>query len=309
MPPTSRQPESPIGHLPKECLDDPAFKEDAVREEIIAPILRALGFGYSGLLRVERSRALVHPFFSIGSKRKKVPIIPDYLLWMGSQTFMALDAKGPGENIRQPDHLAQAYSYAIHREVRSPTYALCNGRSFDIYLVQDMSSTPWFSFSFEEAQSDWEMISTRLNPEELNWLLGPQDYDKDLGLHLRTIGCTDQSTIVFPDISLMGIARIGYEEFSITTTVLVDETRYMGSFDFGRAVLTKLVRILPKQTARQIVAKMVNYPCQIAISYPGQPIGLTVTARIGSRLEENDKEHFQPLEVIDIEAFAYSQEE
>lgn len=34
---------NPLKEFDFSCLDDPAFREDAVREEMIAPILRALG--------------------------------------------------------------------------------------------------------------------------------------------------------------------------------------------------------------------------------------------------------------------------
>jgi hypothetical protein len=58
-------------------LDSPAFKEDSVREEIVAPIIRRLGYRSSGSFRVQRSKGLVHPFVMIGSKRQAVNIIPD----------------------------------------------------------------------------------------------------------------------------------------------------------------------------------------------------------------------------------------
>ena len=37
------------------ALDDPTFKEDAVREEIIAPLLRRAGYRPAGVLRVQRT--------------------------------------------------------------------------------------------------------------------------------------------------------------------------------------------------------------------------------------------------------------
>jgi len=66
------------------ALDSPAFKEDDVREEIIAPIIRRLGYRPTGSIQVQRSKALVHPFVMIGSKRHAVNIVPDYTLYIGS---------------------------------------------------------------------------------------------------------------------------------------------------------------------------------------------------------------------------------
>lgn len=53
-------------------LDSPDFKEDAVREELIKPLLDALGYSASNKKsRIIRSKTLKHPFVKIGSKREK----------------------------------------------------------------------------------------------------------------------------------------------------------------------------------------------------------------------------------------------
>jgi len=56
------------------AVDQPSFKEDAVREEIITPILHALGYKATGDLRIKRSKKLIHPFVMIGSKKHKINI-------------------------------------------------------------------------------------------------------------------------------------------------------------------------------------------------------------------------------------------
>src|ERR1035437_4810537 len=62
----------------KSLLADPDFKEDSVREVIILPILRGLGYLQSNIVR---SKTLEHPYLNLGSN-KKIPIklIPDYIL-------------------------------------------------------------------------------------------------------------------------------------------------------------------------------------------------------------------------------------
>ena len=109
-------------------LDDPSFKEDAVREELIAPLLRRLGYLPTGRLRVVRSKPLTHPFVMIGSKKYPVKIVPDYTLMVDEEALLVLDAKAPSEPIIKSHHVEQAFSYAIHPEIRSSTYGLCNGR-------------------------------------------------------------------------------------------------------------------------------------------------------------------------------------
>lgn len=66
-----------FGEFDFSLLDDPEFKEDAVREEIIFPILKALGYTASGENKIIRSKALKHPFYYFGTKKYNVNIIPD----------------------------------------------------------------------------------------------------------------------------------------------------------------------------------------------------------------------------------------
>ena len=46
---------------------DKNFKEDSVREVIIAPILHELGYNQSNIVR---SKTLNHPFLKVGSNKK-----------------------------------------------------------------------------------------------------------------------------------------------------------------------------------------------------------------------------------------------
>src|SRR5437667_1910991 len=96
-------------------LDDPDFGEDAVREEIVVPLLAALGYSASPPYRIIRSKKLEHPFVHFGTVRKSITIIPDYLLERDGEYAWILDAKGPRENIDTGKNVEQAYSYAMHR--------------------------------------------------------------------------------------------------------------------------------------------------------------------------------------------------
>ncbi len=64
------------------CLDDPEYKEDSVREDIVAPLLKYAGYllpnGKSKTCK--KSRSLTHPYVLFGSQKRKVNIVPDYLL-------------------------------------------------------------------------------------------------------------------------------------------------------------------------------------------------------------------------------------
>jgi hypothetical protein len=70
------------GALDRWCIGDEAFGEDDVREEIIAPILRALGYRHRGRFRVERSKRLEPPFTMIDSRKRSTRIVPDDTIFM-----------------------------------------------------------------------------------------------------------------------------------------------------------------------------------------------------------------------------------
>src|SRR5208283_3856371 len=116
-----------FGNFDPALLDDPQFKEDSVREVIIAPMLARLGYYPSGIARVIRSRALIHPFIYAGTRKQPITMVPDYTLLYQDRPILILDAKRPSENILSIASVQQAYSYAIHPEIKCHHFSLCNG--------------------------------------------------------------------------------------------------------------------------------------------------------------------------------------
>ena len=116
-------------------FDDPNFKEDSVRETIISPILSRLGYQVTGPSRVIRSKALKHPFIRVGVRNHPVTTIPDYTLYNEETPIFVLDAKAPNESILQDKHVQQAYSYAIHPEIKCQEFGLCNGRQLVVFNI------------------------------------------------------------------------------------------------------------------------------------------------------------------------------
>jgi hypothetical protein len=87
-------------------LNDPDFKEDSVREEMIVPLIKKLGYLATGSNKIVRSKSLIHPYVAIGSKQRKVSIIPDYLFLCDNTPFWVLDAiKSSTEDIIKSKHV------------------------------------------------------------------------------------------------------------------------------------------------------------------------------------------------------------
>jgi len=144
-------------------LNSNEFKEDAVREELIHPILKSLRYKAFGNFRIIRSKSLVHPFVMTGSQKREIKIIPDYLFSVDEKYFWVLDAKSPNENIQSGENVEQVYFYAIHPDVRVKYYALCNGREFVLYEIDKPDALLYFQLS--EIDKHWKEIEKYLGPE------------------------------------------------------------------------------------------------------------------------------------------------
>lgn len=140
---------------------NPDFKEDSVREVIILPILKELGYKQENIVR---SKTLKHPFLKIGSN-KKIPIklIPDYVMRIEDNYAWVLDAKAPDQNINDEDNIEQVYCYSSHPEIRSTYFALCNGLQFALYR-RESTNKPVLFFNIDEIEYSWEKLLMYLSP-------------------------------------------------------------------------------------------------------------------------------------------------
>jgi|AntRauTorckE5430_2_1112549.scaffolds.fasta_scaffold08203_1 DNA modification methylase len=143
-------------------LDNSDFKEDSVREELILPILKALNYNSYGRNKIVRSKALAHPFVKVGSGKRNIQIVPDYLLEVNGCYSFVLDAKSPTQSITG-EHLEQAYFYAIHPDIRVNHYGLCNGREIIIQRIND--NNPALYFQLSEIDKYWTQLKGLLSPD------------------------------------------------------------------------------------------------------------------------------------------------
>ena len=149
--------------------DNLEFKEDSVREEIIMPLLKNIGYGRDNIVR---SLNLRHPYLHVGSnKDQPITLIPDYVLRIENSYAWVLDAKGPRENIMDYDYVAQAYSYAAHPEIRSNYFALCNGVEFALFRTNG-NNEPLLFFHLDEIDYYYDRLNTLLSPNSFH--LGKQ---------------------------------------------------------------------------------------------------------------------------------------
>lgn len=271
-------------------LDDPAFQEDSVREEIIVPILKGLGYRAEKPYRIIRSKKLLHPFVSIGSATKKIYLIPDYLLEVNGRFAWMLEAKAPTEDILNTKHVEQAYSYAIHSEIRVPYFALCNGREFVLYHIS--RPQPVIHFDMKAIPSYWDNLAKLLEPNNV------LDYDfslkKDFGLHLKRLGFSEFSSLIFPDVPIGFIGKIASDQYSFGTGLNFNKgDHYVVTFDFNSEVMEQLQGKIPDRVIQILREPLAGAMKQI--TFADTVYRVTVDCRVGDKLEENEDEIFLPL--------------
>ena len=145
----------------KKIETDKDFKEDSVREVIILPILKELGYKQKNIVR---SKTLEHPFLKIGSKKRPIKLVPDYSLKIQNNYAWVLDAKAPNEKVKETDNVEQVYSYATHPEIRSTYFALCNGKEFALYRTAS-DDQPILYFPMDEIDKNWESLTRYIGPD------------------------------------------------------------------------------------------------------------------------------------------------
>lgn len=269
-------------------LNSPTYKEDAVREDLIAPLLRSLGYRPSGENRMERSQQLLHPYVMIGSQRRKIYITPDYTLYNNDHATLVLDAKRPSESIIGTQHVEQVFSYAIHPDIRTKSYALCNGHIFVLYDIDQRE--PVFQFKLQDARCNWLEILKHLSPVALSDH-HHRNFQLDLGIFLKNAGFSETQDLTFfgTKISSLGCTQGGI--LSATASLeMPDGFALQGSFDMPMEALPIVISKLPDQAKSMITNALMN-PC--AIIYVGGIIEISWTTRIGK--EEQSLHKHDPL--------------
>ncbi len=280
-----------------DLLLDRDFKEDSVREELILPIIKSLGYSASGDNRIVRSKALLHPFVSIGSKKNKINIIPDYTFLSGQQPYWILDAKSPSEDISKSCHVEQAYSYAIHPEIRAKLYALCNGKQFALYDIS--KAKPILLFDLKDINKHWNTLNRILNPD-IKATPDLIDYDLDFGLvMLKLSGYNYDLEYIATSINSKFIAKVNDNLYTVSTTVGGDRKCLM-SIDLSPDQYQDLLSLLEPSLKEDISTKLKHMPYFAETS---QDFQFGFKGHLSGEIMSNNEEEFLPF-IVD-ELFPY----
>lgn len=267
------------------------FKEDSVREEIITPILKRLGYRVEGDAKIVRSKSLKHPFVRVGTRQHEVTTVPDYILYFKGKPVLVLDAKNPTEDVLSKLHIQQAYSYAVHPEIRCQHFALCNGLRLVVFNQE--SEHPLLDIEFDEFVARWSEIESLLKSENLN---DPvlQNFVPNAGLMYDRLGLTGISHWIG--------ARPGYfskitdSEITLTSNVTIAEVTHCISFDVSMTFMPKILACLPDELSAAFTNALSRSPFQAESNHV---IELDLITTLGEKVV-NDRESFIPFQVLDV---------
>jgi len=274
-------------------FDSPEFKEDSVRELIIAPMITKLGYLPSGSTRVIRSNTLRHPFIRVGTRNHPVTTIPDYTFVFEDKPLFVFDAKAPNQNILDTGHIQQAYSYAIHPEVRCEEFGLCNGKELVIFSVAQ--EKPLLYLKFDKFESEWHQIERFLAPRYLSEP-STRRFAPDFGFALKRMGIQSDTELVMLETRLDLFGRVSDELITASANTDFGSGTHCVSFDFHPNLLPKILSGLPKILAEQFSAALSRTPFQAAA---GLVIELDLTATLGEETQ-GQSEKFIPFIIKDV---------
>ncbi len=147
------------------------LNETDIREEVLAPLVRTLGYRSGTSHNVIREQSLRYPRAFLGRKDvKKDPLLrgkADYILEANGKVRWVIEAKAPDVEINI-DSIEQAWSYANHAEVRAVYFVLSNGKILQIFQTnQGPNSGPIFSVTYEALEQKLSNIKNILSPEAI----------------------------------------------------------------------------------------------------------------------------------------------
>lgn len=135
------------------------FTEADVREEIINPIVKILGYRKGQFASVDREK---HIRFL--NKSRYI----DYKITLWEENFWIIEAKKPldGDNFDYKA-LKQVTEYAIHPDINATIIVLCDGRKLELFDREDSLERPILSFKISELMIHIDSLRKILCPMQI----------------------------------------------------------------------------------------------------------------------------------------------
>ncbi len=140
-----------------QSLDVTGYTEADVREEIISPLLKVLGYDKESYFSIDREKKIQ----LLGRKN-----FLDYNLTLWSENFWLIEAKKPkgkGTKFRVAD-IRQTVSYAVHPEINAALAVLCDGLKIAVFDREQDQIEPILTVEITNLQRDIDKLRSVLSP-------------------------------------------------------------------------------------------------------------------------------------------------
>jgi hypothetical protein len=231
----------------------------------------------------------------IGSKRHPVHIVPDYTLFQGARALAIVEAKGPNESILRSEHVEQAYSYAIHPDVRCAHYALCNGRQLIVHHIHRWD--PVAVIEVQSVDAHWGAVERALGPRYLD-MPELREFAPDFGTALRKLGVPEGAQFPLDGYALQLLVRVDDRSFTVASTGEVVGADSLLTIDFDAMLLSAVLAGVPDPTRTLITDALSRFPYQVDLA---AKVRISGVARVGA-VTEGHFEPFVPLHLVKVSA-------
>jgi hypothetical protein len=225
--------------------------------------------------------------------------VPDYILQQNGRNRWILDAKAPTERIDSGKNTEQAYSYAVHKDVRVQFYALCNGRELAIYHISELPAVFHAPLDGLSAKETWKMLLFIVGADSAMPNGIPIGFRQDYGLHIRKsgiVGKPDQLVYyIFESVPLMSVCKVEDNLYCVNAIYGENDEEFMLTVDFGPELLVNLLDALPPGHVEKIRAALSRQPYQIYFP-PAEYANIGITAKPGEKVLKNAHESYCPFE-------------
>ena len=144
-----------------ENLDIAGYSEADVREEIISPLLRLLGYAKETNFSVDREKNI---------KILEKNLFIDYNLTLWKENFWLIEAKKPRTKNPKPfrhKDLVQALAYAAHPEINAVLIVLCDGHVIEVFDRESSLSEPLLRVERQHLSRNINKLRALLEPWQI----------------------------------------------------------------------------------------------------------------------------------------------
>ncbi len=279
------------------ALENSDYSEDSVRENIVIPILERLGYGAVGENKIVKGKALAYPFVYIGSRQHKVNGVAAYVLQVGETNVFTLDAKAFNADIRKGTYVEQAFSYAIHPEIRTFFYGLCTGKEICIYKWT--KTEPVLAIPLTDLDKRWDELYRLLSPAALT-KSHQADFLPDFGLSFLKIGADKNTEFDFAGTWVNLVAKVDENTFTLTSVIGGEDDAYLGSFNFPKNLYEQFLSCVPAGVKNKVSTALSEEPYFIVFTKEDN-FELIIHARFSEGIRTNEDEQYFPLTVTSFE--------